>query len=446
MLFERHYAASLGRFRWSFSSSDRKPVALDLPTELSKLVLRDRSTWSDTERQSLERHFALTCAELTAARKEIEQLRQSMPTAPSTLVMQERPADNPRTTHRHHRGEYLSPRETVVAGLPQVFRDLTAKPPTNRLELARWLASRENPLVARVMVNRVWQSLFGDGLVRSQGDFGMQCTPPTHPQLLDWLAVEWMESGWSMKQLLRSIVLSSTYQQSSAVTPDLQQHDPENLLFARFARQRVDAEVLRDCMLHSSQLISRQVGGPSVRPPQPASVTALAYGGEAWPESKGADRYRRSIYTFSKRTAPFAAYQAFDAPSGETCAVRRDRSNTPLQALTLMNDAMFLEFAEAIGCDIAMANEDNQARATRLAQIIWSRQPTPDEVDAIAHFVAGEQKRILGGESSPEIVSTDNVRLTQALRDAPPQRRAELMAWILAARAVMNTDEAVVKP
>ena len=267
----------------------------------------------------------------------------------------------------------------MTPAIPELFRQLTARPPTNRLELARWLASRDNPLVGRVFVNRTWESLFGAGLVRSQGDFGMQASPPTHPELLDWLAVEWMESGWSMKNLLRNIVLSSTYQQSSNLSPELLNRDPVNLLLARFSRQRVDAEVLRDSMLATSGLLCEHIGGPSVRPPQPASVTALAYGNEEWPESKGTDRYRRSLYTFSKRTAPFAAYQAFDAPSGETCAVRRERSNTPLQALTLMNDAMFIEMAEALAFTVYQANETNERRAFDLGHRLWSRSPREDE-------------------------------------------------------------------
>jgi mono/diheme cytochrome c family protein len=199
MLFERHYATSLGRFRWSISTTEKTPVAQDMPASIQATLVNEPANWTVAERQQLERYFALTCEELKAARQEIEQLKKAMPTAPTTLVMQERSADNPRATHRHHRGEYLSPREDVVGAIPRIFRELSAKPPTNRLELAHWLASSENPLVGRVIVNRVWQSLFGDGLVRSQGDFGMQCSPPTHPQLLDWLAVDWIESGWSMK-------------------------------------------------------------------------------------------------------------------------------------------------------------------------------------------------------------------------------------------------------
>ena len=445
MLFERHYATSLGRFRWSVAASDKTATAQDLSATLQAALVKEPNQWSAAEREQLERHFALTCDELKEACKEIDQLRKTIPASPTTLVLQERAADNPRPTHRHHRGEYLSPREEVTAAIPELFRQLTARPPTNRLELARWLASRENPLVGRVIVNRTWESLFGAGLVRSQGDFGMQASPPTHPELLDWLAVEWMESGWSMKNLLRNIVLSSTYQQSSNLSPELLNRDPENLLLARFSRQRVDAEVLRDSMLATSGLLCEYVGGPSVRPPQPTSVTALAYGNEAWPESRGTERYRRSLYTFSKRTAPFAAYQAFDAPSGETCAVRRERSNTPLQALTLMNDAMFIEMAEALAFTVYQASETNERRAFDLGHRLWSRSPREDETKLILQFVEAQRKRITDGVLSPEILLLGK-ELKAKYADLAPDNKADLTAWILTARALMNTDESFAKP
>jgi hypothetical protein len=441
MLFERHYAASLGRFRWSVVSTDKSPTAQAMPAPLQSLLARSPESWTSDERQQLERHFALTCNQLAEARKEIDTLRGSVPTAPTTLVMEERPADNPRPTFRHHRGEYLSPREEVQGSLPEIFRQATKHPPRNRLELARWLASRDNPLVGRVYVNRVWQSFFGDGLVRSQGDFGMQSSPPTHPELLDWLAVEWMESGWSLKKLCRDIVLSATYRQSSHVSPELQSVDPENRLLARFSRQRLDAELVRDSMLSASGLLSQQIGGESVRPPQPASVTALAYGNGAWAESKGADRYRRSLYTYSKRTAPFAALAVFDGPSGETCTVSRNRSNTPLQALTTLNDQMFIEFAEALGCEICDKNSSTQSRAVALASTVWSRPPTQQEIEAIVNYVEKQIKRLNAAEVTPQIQTVGGERIRQRVAQDP-----QVLAWILAARAILNTDEAIVKP
>ena len=446
MLFERHYATSLGRFRWSVCASEKTATAQDLAAALQTALVKEPAQWTAAERQQLERHFALTCAELKEARQEIDQLRKSISTPRTTLVMQERATDNPRPTYRHHRGEYLSPRENVTGGLFEIFLGLTTQPPTNRLELGRWLASKDNPLVGRVVVNRAWQSLFGEGLVRSQGDFGMQSSPPTHPELLDWLAVDWMASGWSMKKLLRDLVLSSTYRQGSKASLEQRERDPENFMLARFTRQRVDAEVLRDAMLATSGLLCDRVGGPSVRPPQPASVTALAYGNEAWSESLGADRFRRSLYTFSKRTAPFAAYQAFDAPSGETCAVRRERSNTPLQALTLLNDGMFIEIAEALGSLVFQSNSQVEDRARDLGFRVWSRSPNASEVALIVKYAEAQQQRIASGGLAPEIQLSENAELKQLIASQSPESKASLMACIMTARALMNTDEAVTKP
>jgi hypothetical protein len=255
-----------------------------------------------------------------------------------------------------------------------------------------------------------------------------------------------MDSGWSMKKLLRDIVLSSTYQQSSSASPEVRERDPENLLLTRFTRQRVDAEVLRDAMLATSGLLCDRIGGPSVRPPQPASVTALAYGNEAWPESKGADRFRRSLYTFSKRTAPFAAYQAFDAPSGETCAVRRERSNTPLQALTLLNDGMFIELAEALGSHVFHSSGSDTDRARNLAFLVWSRAPSENEIKLVVKYAESQGQRIIQGELSPEIQSTENAALIKLIASQSPEDKSKQMAWIMTARALMNTDEAVTKP
>ncbi len=441
MIFERHYATSLGRFRWSVVSSEKSPIAQDMPAAFQAVVAKPIEQWTAPEREQLERHFALTCSELAEARKELDVLRKSLPAAPTTLVMEERPADNPRPTFRHHRGEYLSPREEVTGSIPEIFRQLTSKPPSNRLELARWLASPENPLVGRVVVNRVWQAFFGEGLVRSQGDFGMQSSPPTHPQLLDWLAVDWMESGWSLKKLCREIVLGATYRQSRRAFAGGAAADPENRFLARFSRRRLDAELVRDAMLDASGLLCREVGGESVRPPQPASVTALAYGNGAWQESTGAARYRRSLYTFSKRTAPFAAFAVFDGPSGETCAVSRNRSNTPLQALTTLNDPMFIEFAEALGSKICAEHSTNPARADALAFTAWSRQPTDQEIQAIETYVEKQLQRIQSGEVKPAVQSANAIGIKQQVAEEP-----QVLAWIFAARAVLNTDEAIVKP
>ena len=399
--------------------------------------------------------FAQVAPELVEARKPIDALRATLPEFPTSMVFQERPADHPRTTHRHHRGEYLSPRDAVSPQLPSLFA--ASGRPANRLEFARWLASRHNPLVARVTVNRAWRALFGEGLVRTNGDFGTQSDPPTHPALLDWLAVEWMESGWSMKDLHRRLVLSATYRQSSRWTEESRQNDPGNRQWGRGGRFRLDGEVVRDALLRASGLLSNKMFGPGVYPPQPASVTELAYGSTAWVSSHGDDRFRRSIYTFAKRTAPFAAFTVFDGPSGEVCLARRDRSNTPLQALTLMNDEMYVEMARALAfhalADVKETAGDAQRAegvAVNVFRRLVTRPPTPDELRLIVAFHERQRDRLASGELSLDAIVGESGNATRGTTGSEVDRATdgaiiELAAWTLCARSLMNLDEVVTK-
>ena len=465
MLFERHFVASLGRFRWSAASESRNIVAKTMPVELESVLARDRSTWTRDEIDRLRLHYLTVAPELAEARASIEELRKNQPSYPHTLVMQERAKDNPRPTFRHHRGEYLSPKEQVAPGIPAFLSDETL--PANRLELAEWLASAENPLIGRVVANRAWQAFFGYGLVRSNGDFGTQSDPPTHPALLDWLASEFIGEGskgrrWSLKQLHKRIVMSATYRQSSRLDSELARRDPNNELLARGPRHRVNAETVRDIMLQASGLLSTKMYGPSQRPPQPASVTAVAYGGGHWPVATGEDRYRRSLYTFIKRTAPFAAYTIFDAPSGENCVARRNRSNTPLQALTLLNDEMYLEMARALSQSVlsrrgataepahektsAIADESldesldgpsdgpsDVAIATTMFRRLLTRPPDTEEIAAIVQYKTNQLQRIDAGQiDAAKIMKQDKVN-------------AESAAWAMTARVLMNLDEAITK-
>lgn len=435
MLFERHFAASLGRFRWSATTAEGDVKASPLPVEVEALLARDRQSWSGGELAAVQREFLRRAPELASARKAIDNLRQALPALPTTLVMAERSADHPRATQRHHRGEYLSPKEAVTPGIPAIFAPLTKTEPSNRLAFARWLTSTGNPLIARVTVDRAWGALFGAPLVRSGGDYGTQSEPPTHPQLLDWLACEFQAGArpWSLKHLHRLIVTSATYRQGSAVSAEMLHRDPANRLLARGPRFRLDAEMIRDAALAASGVLSRQIGGPSVYPPQPASVTALAYGQTAWPTSTGEARYRRSLYTFSKRTAPFAAYAAFDGPSGENCIAMRDRSNTPLQALTLLNDEMYVELARALVTQIDLSQPPAEI-ATQIFRRVLTRPPVAEESDALVQFYQQQHARLAAGELSADEIA--------AAKQAPPAQAA----WILVARAVFNLDEAITKP
>ncbi len=298
----------------------------------------------------------------------------------STLVLKELPADKLRKTRIYDRGNFLTPGDEVQAGTPAFLPAMPAGAPRNRLGFAQWLVSPENPLMARVTVNRFWSRLMGRGLVETEEDFGTQGAPPSHPELLDWLAVEFQQN-WDVKALLRLIVTSETYQQSSNVTPDLLRRDPQNQWYARAARFRLDAEAVRDQALATAGLLSHRLYGPPVMPWQPDGVWAVVYNGDAWKTSKGEDRYRRALYTFMRRTSAYPSMMNFDAPTGETCTIRRIRTNTPLQALTTMNDPTFMEAAQRLA--MKAMEESPRDPATRLFENTLLRKPTPAELQRV---------------------------------------------------------------
>ncbi|TVS09742.1 MAG: DUF1553 domain-containing protein [Planctomycetaceae bacterium] len=434
MTFGRHFSSSLGRFRISVTSDPRAGQALDLPEQADQWLPLPESQWPDQVRESLWHAFLLSLPELAEPAKKIQQLRKR-PEYPTTLVMQERPPENPRPTHLHHRGEFLEPQEQVDPGVPVFLPPLPADQPPNRLTFARWLVSEDNPLTARVTVNRHWAAFFGNGLVPTIDDFGYQGQMPTHPELLDWLAVRFMQSGWSLKWLHQEIVMSATYQQSSRVTEELAQWDPDNRWLARGPRVRLEAELIRDGALLSSGLLSDTLGGPSVFPPQPEGVTTEGtYGPLTWKASTGPDRYRRSLYTFIKRTAPFAMYNTFDAPTGESCVARRDVSNTPLQALTLMNDVVFLEAAQALGKEFSERDEPLEDRMTLMFRRVVVRSPDPEELDALVAFYHDQRARFENDQLDAAAVAGQ--------ADGNPVAQA---VWTVIARILLNLDETITK-
>ena len=432
MLFERHFAADIGRFRIAITRAPR-PEARATPPEIEQLLLMPESAYSPQDLLKLREQFYLETRELARARKSIETLRKEMPALPTTLVMRERPPENPRATFVHNRGEFLRPKDRVQPG---TFSFLPAPPstqPINRLTLARWLVSRDQPLTARVTVNRQWAAFFGRGLVRTTEDFGYQGEMPSHPELLDWLAIEFMDEGWSLKKLHRLIATSATYRQDSRVRPGPQ--DANNTLLARGPRSRIEAEMVRDSALRVADLLGTKIGGPSVYPPQPASVTTEGtYGAIQWRASTGEDRYRRSLYTFSKRTAPFALYTTFDAPSGEACVARRDISNTPMHALSLLNDVTFVEASQAIGRAIAGQPEPVNVRVQDLFRRFVGRAPNATELNKLVAFFDEVRSRCERQELDAKKIAGGGA--------ADSNERA---AWTSLARALMNLDEFVTK-
>ena len=433
MLFGRHYACSLGRFRISVTTHPGGAQARDLPEKVVRLLQIPDAELTGEQRQSLREHFLLTTPELASARGEIETLRKPL-ARPVTMIMRERPPENPRPTFVHKRGEFLQPTERAEPGVITAVSPFPPEWPRNRLGFARWLVSTNNPLTARVTVNRQWQAFFSRGLVRTTEDFGFQGEMPSHPELLDWLAVEFMRQGWSQKKLHKIIVMSATYRQSSRATAELLARDPENRLLARGPHGRLDAELIRDSALKASGLLSTKMGGPGVYPPQPVGVTEVAFGSPAWTASGGEDRYRRSLYTFMKRTAPFAMFNTFDAPTGESCVARRDVSNTPLQALTLLNDVFFIEVSQAMGRMLAAQAGSVESRIRDAFRRCLTRAPSAEETDVLFRFFNAQQQRL----------SSQNLD-AKAIAGEGPGDVVECAAWTTLARAILNLDEMITK-
>ncbi len=388
--------STLGRFRVLASTSARPFSGLPVPPEVRPILDAAPDARTAEQRAALDKWFRPLAPSLDPVRDRIAAIRdalgrEAVGTAP---VLRERTGFEKPSTLLRNRGSFTSPGERVYAAVPAVLGTLAEDQPANRLGLARWLVSADNPLTARVTVNRVWQTVFGRGLVATAEDFGTQGERPTHPELLDWLAVEFVDEGWSQKKLLRTIVTSATYRQSSTVTAELRERDPGNRLLARGARYRVEAETVRDVALAASGLLSGRIGGPSVFPDQPEGVWNVPYSSMKWTTSAGEDRHRRSLYTFIRRSSPYPSLVAFDAPSREACTVRRVTSNTPLQALTTLNDPVFVEAARALAARAGA--EGGATPAERIAyayRLCAARRPGPEDLRALVAYHGLEKAR-----------------------------------------------------
>lgn len=365
----------------------------------------------------------------------------------NTMVLRER--DKPRETHILMGGDFTRPGAPAQPGTPAVLPPLeiadNSKTPT-RLDLARWLGAPKNPLTARVLVNRIWAHYFGLGLVETENDFGTQGTPPSHPELLDWLAATMVRDGWSLKSFHRLIVTSAAYQQSSRVRPELATLDPRNRLVARQQRLRLEAEVVRDAALSASGLLDSHIGGPSVFPPQPAGVDQFTQVKRKWTPSEGASRYRRGLYTHFWRASPHPALSAFDAPDAGTTCTRRNRSNTPLQALTLLNDAGFAEYAYGLAARLLGEKPcDDRALISRAFRICLGRQPAQAESDRLSTFLARARKRYAdGAPATADLLKGGGPAgaLLVANKAAPTSEKAAL---VLLARVLFNLDEFITR-
>ena len=385
-------------------------------------------------------------ADLAPVNQEIAALWGNMPQAPTTVLhMAERPHAQHRTTHLLDRGTWNQPLREIGPHVPAALHPFPADAARNRLGFARWLVDPQSPLTARVAVNRIWQTLFGTGLVETSDDFGTRSPIPEYRDLLDWLAVDFVEHGWSQKQLIKHVVMSKAYRQSSRATPESLARDPGNRLLARGPRFRVEAEVVRDIALAVSGLITQKMGGPGVIPPVPQNVLDFNYSyPDFWKPAEGPERYRRAVYLFRKRSMPDPVMASFDAPNGDLSCARRLRSNTPLAALAGLNEPVFVEAARALALrTLREGGSDDASRGHYAFFLCTSRQPSDDELRELLAFVAVQRKKVADGWTNPREVTTgDGEKLPGLPENATPQDAA---AWTLAARVLLNLDETLTK-
>jgi hypothetical protein len=434
---------NLGRFRLSITTTPGA-MADPLPRAVREILSIPAERRSPAQIRTVFGYWRMTVPEWKDANTQIAELWRQYPEGSSQLVLQAR--ENPRETHVLTRGDFLKPDRAVEPGVPAFLNPLPASAPPTRLTFARWIVDRNAPTTARALVNRLWQSYFGTGLVSTAEDLGRQCEAPSHPELLDWLAVEFMDQSWSLKAMHRLIVTSATYRQSSHVSPELYARDPYNRLLARGPRFRVDAEIVRDIALAASGLLNPEIGGPSVFPPAPEFLfqPPVSYGPKNWKEETGAERYRRALYTFRYRSVPYPMLQTFDAPNGDSSCVRRSRSNTPLQALTTLNEPLFLESARALA--MRTLQEGGATDAQRLAYAMRrcvSRRPEEREASDLLALLHKETQRFSDGTRNPwELVAANPAEPPPLPKGATP---AQLAAWTAVSRVLLNLDETITK-
>ncbi|NOS70619.1 MAG: DUF1553 domain-containing protein, partial [Verrucomicrobia bacterium] len=387
---------------------------------------------------------AATVQLFAEANDKIEKLWAQWPEGETQLALIAR--NEPRETHMLKRGDFLKPGNAVQSGTPAFLHPLPQNADGSRLTLARWLADKKSPTTARSFVNRVWQSYFGTGLLESPEDFGTRAELPSHPELLDWLACEFMDVDWSVKKLHRLIVNSATYRQSSRVRPELYARDPYNRLLARGSRFRVEGEIVRDIALASSGLLNPAFGGRSVFPPAPDFLfqPPASYGPKTWKEDTGTEKYRRSLYIFRYRSVPYPMLQTFDVPNGDFSCVRRLRSNTPLQALVSLNETTFMECAQALARKTLTEGGKTDADKINFAfRRTLSRPPTDSERRELFALLEKQTKHIgAGWVNVNELATGKSDSSTKLPAGATP---TQLAAYTVISRVLLNLDETITK-
>jgi hypothetical protein len=451
---------NLGRFRLSVTSATNA-VADPLPASVREIFKIPREQRSPAQVAAIFTYWRTTVPEFAQVNAQIEALWKQWPEGTSTLVLAARhnasADDQARATHILNRGDWLKPSREVTPGVPAFLHPLPAGADGSRLTFAKWLVDPKSPTTARAFVNRLWQSYFGTGLVETPEDFGLRAQDPSHPQLLDWLAVEFMQPAvlapgeksiappWDIKHLQRLIVNSAVYQQSSRMPHDLYERDPYNRLLARGPRFRVDAEVVRDIALSASDLIDLKLGGPSVTPPAPGFLfqPPASYGEKTWAEANGPDRYRRAVYTFRFRSVPYPVLQTFDAPNGDFSCVRRLRSNTPLQALTTLNEVVFFECAQSLARHSLLQGVNDKERIIYAFRRCVGRKPSADELKVLTDLLHREEKHLGEGWVDDAVLATGK---NGPIADLPPgSTPVQIAAYTVVSRVLLNLDETITK-
>jgi hypothetical protein len=437
-----HPNHTLGQFRLSVTDEPGLAESAKLPSPVLAALAVPVEKRTDVQKATIGDHYVRHVApELKADRARLAEVQKSLAAMkPSTVpVMKELTGDQRRKTRLQHRGNFLDLGEEVKEGVPAVFGKPLA---TSRLDLAKWLIAPENPLTARVLANRYWEQIFGTGLVRTSEEFGIQGELPSHPELLDWLATELVRLNWDMKAFVKLLVTSAAYRQSSKVTKELTERDPENRLLARGPRLRLTAEMVRDQALSAGGLLSPKMYGPSVKPPQPTLGLSAAFGGSIdWKPSEGEDRYRRGLYTEWRRSNPYPAMSTFDAPNRDICVVRRARTNTPLQALVTLNDVVYVEAAQSLARRLVKEGGASPAdRAAYAFRLCLVRPPQPEEVARLVKLFEEAKAAYAKDPAKAKEMATNPL-------GAAPKRTdvAELAAWTVVGNVLLNLDETLMK-
>jgi len=481
-----HMNNNLGRFRLSVTA-DTNAVADPLPAAVREILSLPSEKRSPAQVATVFSYWRTTVPDFKETNDKIEALWNEWPTGSTALTLLAR--EESRETHILKRGDWLKPTDAVTPGVPAILHPLPADAPPTRLTFARWLADRRSPTTARVFVNRMWQAYFGIGIVSTAEDFGVQSEAPSHPELLDWLACEFMDgagkvqspkskvqsleksdggtkvqsretldfglwtldsssasSPWSIKHIHRLIVTSSTYRQSSRVTPEMYERDPYNRLLARGPRFRVEGEIVRDVALAASGLLNPQIGGRSTMPPAPAFLfqPPASYAPFPWVDETGPEKYRRALYTFRRRSTPYPVLQTFDVPNADMSCVRRQRSNSPLQALVSLNEPIFVECAQALARkSLEEGGKTDVSRINYAFRRVLARQPSEDEKQELVALLNKEKQRLAEGWLNPNDIATGKNDLPSNLpQGATP---AQLAAYTVVSRVLLNLDETITK-